>query len=193
MSAYSLSSSPHLVVDAKFTYVEWMNGQWDRVGIWAIFPHTPSPLITQPRAATDVQHLPEEDSGWHIHHQDTNLPTQGGWPEAVTKKQGGTIVHAVTFKKMPRSLGCWDLSPGHRIARGKLGQGLWGHSQNTPNHTPVIKEDCGHWSEGPRRASGSCKQWDLTQRHLQFMNPLHTRWPVHYYSLPHFTDEETEA
>ena len=27
----------------------------------ALFPHTPSPLITQPRPPTDVQHLPEED------------------------------------------------------------------------------------------------------------------------------------
>ena len=165
---------------------------WQGWGLSPLSPHSKPSHNT----ATSPHRCPAPARGrrcWHIHHQDANLPTQGGWPEAVTKKQWGAIVHAVTFKKMPRSLGCWDLSPGRRIAKGKLGQGLWGHSQNTPSHTPVIKEDCGHWSEGPRRASGSCKQRDLTQRHLQFMKPLHTHWPGHCYSLPHFTDEETEA
>lgn len=164
MLVYSPSCSPHLVVDAKFTCVEWMSEQCARGRIWTVFPHTTSSLITHPCAPEDVQHLPEEDCSWHIHHQDATLPTQGGRPGAVSKKQGGTVVHAMTFKKMPWALGYWAPSPGCRTAKGRSGQGVMlDTAQNTPSHAPVIKEDCGHLSEGPRRGSRLCKQWDFTQ------------------------------
>lgn len=88
-----------------------------------------------PCALTDAQDLPDKVQSWLTYHREANLPSQGGWPGAASKKQEGTVVCTVTFKKMlwavqaaeqsrkDRAKGlCWTLHKTHPATLGQQGR-----------------------------------------------------------------------
>lgn len=88
-----------------------------------------------PCALTDAQDLPEKVQSWLTYHWEANLPSQGGWPGAASKKQEGTVICTVTFKKMPWAVQaakqsrkdrakrlCWTLHKTHPATVGQQGR-----------------------------------------------------------------------
>lgn len=141
-----------------------------------------------PHALTDAQNLPEKDQSWLTYHQEAKLPSRGGWPQAASKKQEGTVVYTVAFKKMP-----WAVQVAEQ-ARKDRAKGYAGHCTNTLRHTPLNKEDVFHFSEGLGRIWGSCWWWRLTLEHFHSSGILFTCIGSSITTLlPQFIDEETEA